>query len=222
VAKNPAAGPPPKKLITAEPGTKTAKPASTKPVPPTAKPKAKSTVAKKPGKGSVAIDTVPLSEKTAAMKKPGKVAVKTTPGAGKTTIPMTRPVPQTQTASKKPVGKSDQVGIIDTNTKGKPKTPQMTEKKVLTRQRSPQGQVKASGKKEQAGIIFVSRVGSKSSPAGKGSADTIVVRGGNLKGVTSVRIIGKDQHHPPLLPLLPDRLHRVNRIIKRPRSNLQP
>jgi hypothetical protein len=79
------------------------------------------------------------------------------------------------------------MGIIDTNTKGK------TE---LTRQRTPQGQVKTSGKTDQAGIIFVSRVSPLNvSPTTKSAAGIIVVNGRNLKRVTSARVIGRNQ--PP-------------------------
>jgi hypothetical protein len=59
---------------------KPTKPKSTKSVSQASKSKAKSTAAKKPGKGGVAIDTVPLPEKTATRPKLGKVTSKATPG----------------------------------------------------------------------------------------------------------------------------------------------
>jgi hypothetical protein len=173
---------------------KPTKPKSTKSVSQASKSKAKSTAAKKPGKGGVAIDTVPLPEKPAVKTKPGKIAAKTTSGLGKATPakakgtkPRTRPAPKATATQEKPAGKTEHMGIIDTNTKGET---------VLTRQRAPQGQVKTSGKTDQAGIIFVSRVSPLNvSPTTKSAPRIIVVNGRNLKRVTSARVIGRKQ--PP-------------------------
>jgi hypothetical protein len=99
-------------------------------------------------------------------KKPGKVAAKTTPGPGNKI--------ETQTRTVKP-------------------TPGPAPKKGKTTPAATPPAKTTVGKTDQAGIIFVSRVSPKSSPAGKGSTNTIVVTGRNLSGVTSARIIGKDR-----------------------------